>query len=285
MGEADDGLRSKRVVFVTVGTTCFDSLVRAVDTQESTGEDGSLSVDYFTFSSSIAEFLKSASLVISHAGSGSIFETLRLRKPLIVVVNEDLMDNHQSELAEELAERKHLFCARPQTLYETISAMDLDSLVAYQPGDATPVAKFINRIGIINMENDQVSEELADWEHVQSPFSTVTANLIVDHENPVTIKDDFYSETSVFPPGNHEDLPVTPPQDDDKRLQEPEPVNLHLPLDGLRKWKRLRLGVIQTGISHVAVIKFCRDEFAISCRDELMHAERQQQQGEPNARH
>ncbi|KAK4403056.1 hypothetical protein Sango_1046300 [Sesamum angolense] len=69
------------------------------------------------------------------------------------------------------------------------------------------------------MENDQVSEELADWEHVQSPFSTVTANLIVDHENPVTIKDDFYSETSVFPPGNHEDLPVTPPQDDDQRLQ------------------------------------------------------------------
>ncbi|KAG8366393.1 hypothetical protein BUALT_Bualt17G0075000 [Buddleja alternifolia] len=171
MGEGDDSLKSKRVVFVTVGTTCFDSLVRAVDTQEvkealfkkgythvliqmgrgtyiptkSAGDDGSISVDYFTFSSSIAEFLKSASLVISHAGSGSIFETLRLRKPLIVVVNEDLMDNHQSELAEELAERKHLFCARPQTLYETISAMDLDSLVAYQPGDATPVAEFINR--------------------------------------------------------------------------------------------------------------------------------------------
>lgn len=34
MGEADDRLRSKRVVFVTVGTTCFDSLVRAVDTDE-----------------------------------------------------------------------------------------------------------------------------------------------------------------------------------------------------------------------------------------------------------
>ncbi|GJN21033.1 hypothetical protein PR202_gb08478 [Eleusine coracana subsp. coracana] len=55
--------------------------------------------------------MRASSLVISHAGSGSIFETLRLGKPLIVVVNEDLMDNHQSELAEELAERKHLFCA------------------------------------------------------------------------------------------------------------------------------------------------------------------------------
>ncbi|KAL6541324.1 hypothetical protein OROHE_011032 [Orobanche hederae] len=171
MVEADDGSKSKRTVFVTVGTTCFDSLVRAVDMQEtrdalfqkgyadlviqmgrgsytpikSIGVDGSVSVDYFTFSPSIADYLKSASLVISHAGSGSIFETLRLKKPLIVVVNEDLMDNHQSELAEELADRKHLFCARPQTLYETVSSMDLGSLVDYQPGDATLVANFINR--------------------------------------------------------------------------------------------------------------------------------------------
>ncbi|KAL2459576.1 glycosyltransferase family protein 28 [Forsythia ovata] len=161
MSEVDHGTKSKRLVFVTVGTTSFDSLVRAVDTQEvkealfrkgythliiqmgrgsyiptkSAGEDESLDVDYFTFSSSIAEYLKSASLVISHAGSGSIFETLRLEKPLIVVVNEDLMDNHQSELAEELAERKHLFCARPQTLFRTIQEMDLESLIAYQPGD------------------------------------------------------------------------------------------------------------------------------------------------------
>lgn len=79
------------------------------------------------------------------AGSGSIFETLRHRKPLIVVVNEDLMDNHQSELAEELAERKHLYCARPQTVNQIIADMNLDSLVPYHPGDATPVAKLINR--------------------------------------------------------------------------------------------------------------------------------------------
>ncbi|KAL3538052.1 hypothetical protein ACH5RR_001418 [Cinchona calisaya] len=170
MAKAYEDLRSRRTVFVTVGTTCFDSLVRAVDTREvkeelfkkgsthlliqigrgsyiptkSTGEDRSLVVDYFTFSSSIADYLRSASLVISHAGSGSIFETLRLHKPLIVVVNEDLMDNHQSELAEELAERKHLFCAIPQTLFRTISDMNSGSLTPYQPGDATPVTKFVN---------------------------------------------------------------------------------------------------------------------------------------------
>ncbi|CAL0312174.1 unnamed protein product [Lupinus luteus] len=163
--------KRRRVVFVTVGTTRFDALVRSVDSEivkqelfakgythlliqlgrgsylpsKCEGDDGSLGVDYFTFSSTIAENLRSASLVISHAGSGSIFETLKVGKPLIVVVNEDLMDNHQSELAEELAERKHLYYASPQTLHQTISDMNLESLIRYSPGDATPVAKHIDR--------------------------------------------------------------------------------------------------------------------------------------------
>lgn len=34
MGEIDEISKSKRIVFVTVGTTSFDALVRAVDTRE-----------------------------------------------------------------------------------------------------------------------------------------------------------------------------------------------------------------------------------------------------------
>lgn len=34
MGEAEDGVKTKRVVFVTVGTTCFDALVKVVDSLE-----------------------------------------------------------------------------------------------------------------------------------------------------------------------------------------------------------------------------------------------------------
>ncbi|CAH9077915.1 unnamed protein product [Cuscuta europaea] len=93
MGEADTDGASKKVVFVTVGTTCFDALVNAVDTPQvknelfkkgytdiivqmgrgnyvpvkSAIENGSPAMDCFTYSSSIAEYLKSASLVISHA--------------------------------------------------------------------------------------------------------------------------------------------------------------------------------------------------------------------------
>ncbi|RMZ82155.1 hypothetical protein DV738_g1843, partial [Chaetothyriales sp. CBS 135597] len=46
--------------------------------------------------------------VISHAGSGSILDALRIGVPLIVVPNEALMDNHQVELAQVLAEQEYV---------------------------------------------------------------------------------------------------------------------------------------------------------------------------------
>lgn len=43
---------------------------------------------------------------VSIVGSGSIFETLTAGKPLIVVPNPLLMDNHQAELGDHLANMK-----------------------------------------------------------------------------------------------------------------------------------------------------------------------------------
>jgi beta-1,4-N-acetylglucosaminyltransferase len=56
---------------------------------------------------SLAEVIASAALVISHAGAGSIFESLTFSVPLIVVPNALLMDNHQVELAQLLEARRH----------------------------------------------------------------------------------------------------------------------------------------------------------------------------------
>ena len=41
-------------------------------------------------------------------GSGTILDVLRLNKPLIVVPNSSLLDNHQQELADALADLGHL---------------------------------------------------------------------------------------------------------------------------------------------------------------------------------
>lgn len=41
-------------------------------------------------------------------GSGSILDALRINAPLIVVPNPHLLDNHQVELAEELAKQDYV---------------------------------------------------------------------------------------------------------------------------------------------------------------------------------
>lgn len=62
-----------------------------------------LQISIYTFKPSLSDAFAAADLVISHAGSGTIIEVLRLGKPLIIVPNPTLMDNHQLELAEALS--------------------------------------------------------------------------------------------------------------------------------------------------------------------------------------
>jgi beta-1,4-N-acetylglucosaminyltransferase len=164
-------MKEKGKVFVTVGSTLFNALVQAVTTHEclqvlqsqgysslviqlgkgtflppkGTGEEENVKVEYFTSAPDLAEQIGTADLVISHAGSGSIFETLRARKPLVAVVNNLLFDNHQTELAEELSDRKYLFCATPETLVDTLKGMDLTSLVPYPTSDPSKLIKALDQ--------------------------------------------------------------------------------------------------------------------------------------------
>jgi beta-1,4-N-acetylglucosaminyltransferase len=52
--------------------------------------------------------LATEGVVVSHAGSGTILDALRIGIPLVVVPNETLLDNHQVELAEALAEQEYV---------------------------------------------------------------------------------------------------------------------------------------------------------------------------------
>ena len=120
-------------LLVTVGSTGFTDLVLSVHTDEFYAQlrtagfnqvvlqHGSsplpvlrnklpkdLAVETFAYKPSLHQDFVDATHIVCHAGTGSIMEGLSLRKPLLVVVNESLMDNHQMELAQELSSQKFI---------------------------------------------------------------------------------------------------------------------------------------------------------------------------------
>ena len=89
------------------------------------------------FLPSLDKVLKEASLVISHAGAGSVFEALSMNKPTLVIVNETLMHNHQVELAETLADLGHVAWTKPKDILQALNAFDSSKLVKYAQGTCT----------------------------------------------------------------------------------------------------------------------------------------------------
>lgn len=84
---------------------CF-FCVRALDTVELIGIE---------YSTKVQEIVSTADLVVSHAGTGSILDSLRLNKPLIVCVNDRLMDNHQQQIADKFEEKGYVWACRPRS--------------------------------------------------------------------------------------------------------------------------------------------------------------------------
>lgn len=150
-----------RFLFLTVGTTRFDSLLTALNDRadelvawlraegfsralfqigtgsveptaiqaaaaRSSADDplagtAPLSIEWLRHSPDLLGFLSQADLVISHAGAGSILESLRLFRPLLVVINTSLMHNHQSEVAVALERGRYLYQTEPSRVIEFLT--------------------------------------------------------------------------------------------------------------------------------------------------------------------
>lgn len=166
-------------IFVTVGTTLFEDLVDAVVTDEilsllqrlrckvlkiqygagravdeATIERAltkfSIKIECYDFKANILSDITSSDLVISHAGAGSCIEVLTSKKPLIVVVNEKLMNNHQTELAQQLFIDGHLLYCSPQSMTETFTDLEhkVSQLKPYELGHNN-LMKFVNHLNTI----------------------------------------------------------------------------------------------------------------------------------------
>ncbi|CAG4935439.1 unnamed protein product [Parnassius apollo] len=156
--------------FVTVGTTRFDLLAEFITSQpilhalkqigckEITFQIGNSGIDpgeyekegiklhLYRFKDSIQEDINKADLVISHAGAGSCLEALDANKPLLVVVNEDLMDNHQLELAEQLQVGGHLYYCTCDTLESTLGAVDFSLLTPFPKPNSSLFVKYLDDV-------------------------------------------------------------------------------------------------------------------------------------------
>lgn len=157
----------RRQAFVTVGTTEFDALIRTVidpaflqllaqhnythlllqigkGATQPVSISSPLNVDFYRYKTSIREDLSSSDLIIGHAGAGTCLEALELGKKLIVVINEDLQDNHQIELAAQLAEDNHLLFCVPNTLAPTFERIHSTELTPFSPGNPKLFVNWLN---------------------------------------------------------------------------------------------------------------------------------------------
>ncbi|KAL0209015.1 hypothetical protein P9112_011602 [Eukaryota sp. TZLM1-RC] len=120
-------------VFITVGTTSFDELIRALDSisfynkcveigfnnvifqignstvvPDQCHVPKCIKMSWFRFQSSLHDILEKSDLVITAGGAGTISESLKLNKRVIVAINRTLLHNHQMELASKYQDLNHL---------------------------------------------------------------------------------------------------------------------------------------------------------------------------------
>ncbi|KAG3115128.1 hypothetical protein PI125_g5806 [Phytophthora idaei] len=97
-----------------------------------------------------------ADLIISHAGAGSIMDGLALKKKLVVVVNTALMDNHQAELAEAMADQKNCLQTTVQGLQSVLEAGDWDDLQPYPEPDEQAFPDLVDAVmGVAEASKEQ----------------------------------------------------------------------------------------------------------------------------------
>jgi beta-1,4-N-acetylglucosaminyltransferase len=96
--------------------------------------------------------MRNADLIIGHGGAGTVMESLSFNKPLVVVVNNRLLHNHQTELAERLALDKH--CLIAYSPDQLISILEDPNLLSPKPfGQSTSHSVFTDYLDrIMNFE-------------------------------------------------------------------------------------------------------------------------------------
>ena len=132
------------MIFVTVGTTDFDALVRKMDeiapaltepvvAQIGRGAYQPAHMESFRFASSLDPYYGRARLVVAHGGLGTIVEVLQQGIKLIGVSNPDRYDRHQEDILRTLSARGHMiWCRDLYDLPEALREIDIRTFTPYE---------------------------------------------------------------------------------------------------------------------------------------------------------
>lgn len=132
------------MIFVTVGTTDFDELVRAMDRVAPTlGEEVIAQIgrgkyvpqhmEHFRFAPSLEPYYRRARVVVAHGGLGTVVEVLQRGIKLIGVSNPDRYDRHQEDLLRALERRGHmLWCRRLEELPRALEEVNRRAFTPYE---------------------------------------------------------------------------------------------------------------------------------------------------------
>ena len=119
-----------------------------------------LYVKWYRFQPSLLQDMKRADIILCHAGAGTLMEAMAIRRnqklpPIInAVINSTLMNNHQSELAEELEKRNHI-----TVTYDCISEWTSEEKASFfwkKLGDFQPIP-FSSKEGCVKSKNNASS--------------------------------------------------------------------------------------------------------------------------------
>ncbi|XP_016952667.1 UDP-N-acetylglucosamine transferase subunit ALG13 homolog [Drosophila biarmipes] len=163
-------------VYITVGTTKFDALISAVTSEPALkalqnrkctrlliqhgnsqpltdvetlliSRNYGIHIEQYKFRPNL-EDIKSADLIIGHAGAGTCMDILNNRKHGLIVINDALMDNHQLELAKQLASESYLYYCKVSDLDTHLASLDFGALKPYetQPENLNKFVSAINEL-------------------------------------------------------------------------------------------------------------------------------------------